>query len=140
MKGRRERSAPLPADALGAGWTAISIHRPLLLLGNPRSIACSSLDDGAAIYPHAMSNEIGEITEAVFGRRVCRARVPSRHRELDREGDPGARGHIPSMLGHADYRTSESYYIFADEHAAFVRLDETLTNLMRDEGRDDIED
>ena len=47
---------------------------------------------------------------------------------------------IPSMLGHADYRTSESYYIFAGEHAAFVRLDETLTNLMRDEGRDDIED
>jgi hypothetical protein len=43
---------------------------------------------------------------------------------------------IPSMLGHADYRTSESYYIFADEHAAYMRLDETLTKLMRDEESD----
>jgi hypothetical protein len=44
---------------------------------------------------------------------------------------------VPSILGHADNRTSESYYIFADEYAAFQRLDRALGNLARSqEGSD----
>ena len=38
---------------------------------------------------------------------------------------------VPDMLGHADYSTSENYYIFADEYAAFQRLDRALDKLAR---------
>lgn len=45
--------------------------------------------------------------------------------------DPEHVGIVPDILGHSDYRTSESYYIFADEYAAFQRLDRALENLAR---------
>lgn len=34
------------------------------------------------------------------------------------------------MLGHSDFRTSEGYYIHADEHAAFKNLDAALDRIM----------
>jgi integrase len=137
MKGRRERSAPLPAILTVPVQHYIDVHRQVLLLGRPevdRTLFVSMM--GLPIYPHAMSNEIGEITEAVFGRRVCAHEFRHATGSSIAKETPERVDIIPSMLGHADYRTSESYYIFADEHSAFVRLDRALTKLMRDEEGD----
>jgi integrase len=134
MKGRRERSAPLPVILTVPVEHYIDVHRQVLLLGRPevdRTLFVSMM--GLPIYPHAMSNEIGEITEAAFGRRVCAHEFRHATGSSIAKETPERVDIIPSMLGHTDYRTSETYYIFADEHSAFVRLDRALTKLMRDE-------
>jgi integrase len=107
-------------------------HRPVLLLGRPevdRTLLISMM--GLPIYPHAMSNEIGEITEAVFDRRVCAHEFRHAAGSSIAKEAPERVDTVTAMLGHADYGTSEDYYIFADEHAAFVRLDKALSELTR---------
>jgi integrase len=64
---------------------------------------------GQPIYPHAMSNEIGNVTEAAFGRRVCAHEFRHAAGSSIAKEDPKHVGIVPSILGHADYRTSESY-------------------------------
>ena len=81
-----------------------------------------------------MSNEIGEITEAAFGRRVCAHEFRHATGSSIAKEAPERVDTVATVLGHADYRTSEGYYIFADEHAAFARLDAALTSLAKGEG------
>jgi site-specific recombinase XerD len=141
MKGGRERAAPLPRALTGAMERYVTIHRPILLLGRPerdRTLFISMM--GRPIYPHAMSNEIGEITQAAFGRRVCAHEFRHAAGSSIAKESPERVDTVAAVLGHADYRTSEIYYIFADENAAYVRLDKVLTNLMRDDLLDAIKE
>jgi integrase len=132
MKGGRGRAAPLPAILTAPLERYVEVHRPVLLLGRPDidpTLFISGM--GRPIYPHAMSNVIGEVTEAVFGRRICAHEFRHAAGSSIAKEDPGHVGIVPSILGHADYRTSEGYYIFADEHAAFRRLDRALETLAK---------
>lgn len=141
MKAGRRGIAELPWVLSHEIDKYIAVYRPILLLGLPepdRTLFISMM--GRPIYPHAMSNEIGDITRAVFGRRVCahefrHAAGSSIARETPERVDT-----VAAVLGHADYRTSERYYIFADENAAFVRLDRALTKFMLDNRTDTIKE
>ncbi len=70
---------------------------------------------GNPVYPHAISHEIGKVTDAVFGRRICTHEFRHATGSSIAKEDPEHVGIVPNVLGHADYRTSESYYIFADD-------------------------
>jgi integrase len=136
MKGGRDRGAPLPAILTAPLERYIEVHRPILLLGKA-DVDCTLFISGMGrpIYPHAMSNEIGKVTEGVFGRRVCAHEFRHAAGSSIAKEDPEHIGIAPSILGHADFRTSEGYYIFAKEHDGFVGLDQALTKLMT--GEDD---
>ena len=143
MKGGRRRGGPLPRLFTGAIDRYTAFYRP-------RLIAAKRTPDGAdvkdilfvsgmgnAIAPHNMSEEIGNITEAVFGRRICTHEFRHAAGSSVAKEAPKSVGIVPAILGHADYRTSETYYIFADEHAAFRSFDTALDKLMREgEGTD----
>jgi len=130
MKGRRGRVAPLHPIFTAFLERYIEVHRPILLIGKPDTGGVLLISkDGNPIYPHAMSNEIGKATEAAFGRRVCAHEFRHAAGSSIAKEDPEHVEIAPSILGHADYHTSDSYYIFADEYAAFQHLDAALAKL-----------
>lgn len=134
MKGRAARGGPLPRLLTSAVNRYIGHHRPTLLGSRPEpdeTLFISSL--GRPIYPHAMSHEIGKVTEAIFGRRITTHEFRHAAGSSIAKEDPSYVGIVPSVLGHSNFRTSESYYIFADEHAAFRSLDRALETLTRNE-------
>jgi integrase/recombinase XerD len=136
MKGKRNRRAVLPDVLATAIDRYIETHRPVLLLGRPevdRTLFISMM--GLPIYPHAMSNEIGDITQAAFGRRICAQEFRHAAASSIAKETPARVETVQPVLGHADFRTSETYYIFADEHAAFVEMDRTLTKLAKGDGQ-----
>lgn len=144
MKGRIRRGGPLPNALTPFIDRYIEIYRPRLLLGKTdehNMLFISGM--GNPITPHNLSDEIGKITFAVFGRRVTAHKFRHATGSSMAKEDPDHVGIVPSLLGHADYRTSESYYIFADEMAAFNRFDKALDEMMRngfpDEERGDVE-
>jgi integrase len=110
----------------------LDVHRLVLLLGKPdvHGVLFTS-KDGGPIYPHAMSNEIGKITELAFGRRVCTHEFRHAAGSSIAKEDPEHVEIVSSILGHADYSTAEDYYIFADENAAFNELDSALEALAK---------
>jgi hypothetical protein len=72
MKGRRRRGGPLPVAFTARIDRYLDVHRPVLFIGKPDVDSAFFISGmGFPIYPHAMSNEIGRITGAFFGRRVC---------------------------------------------------------------------
>jgi len=130
MKGGRARGGPLPEMLTPFIDHYIEVRRPVLLLSKPDidgTLFISGM--GLPIYPHAMSHEIGKITEAFFGRRVCTHEFRHATGSSIAKEDPEHVGIVPDILGHSDYRTSESYYIFANEWAAFQRLDLAMEKL-----------
>lgn len=133
MKGRTHRGGPVP-DALTPFIDRyINIYRPRLLLGKSDAHNILFISGmGNPITPHNLSDEIGKITFAVFGRRVTAHEFRHATGSSIAKEDPDHVGIVPSILGHADYRTSERYYIVADEMAAFNRFDKALDRLMRD--------
>ncbi|MFA5957685.1 tyrosine-type recombinase/integrase [Hyphomicrobium sp.] len=133
MKGRTRRGGPVP-DALTPFIDRyIEIYRSRLLLGKSDAHTILFISGmGNPITPHNLSDEIGKITFAVFGRRVTAHEFRHATGSSIAKEDPDHVGIVPSMLGHTDYRTSEGYYIVADEMAAFNRLDKALDRLMRD--------
>ena len=137
MKGGRERRASLPANLTAPMKRYIDFHRPRLLLEkhlDEQVLFISTM--GMPIYPHAMSDEIGKVTQAAFGRRVCAHEFRHAAGSSIAKEAPERVDTVTSVLGHADYRTSESYYIFADEHSAFIRLDKALTKLTKRDNTD----
>lgn len=130
MKGRISRGGPLPEMLTPFVERYIQVHRPVLFLSKPDVdgtlfISCM----GLPVYPHSMSNAIGCVTKAVFGRRICTHEFRHATGSSIAKEDPEHVGIVPTVLGHTDYSTSESYYIFADEHAAFKRLEKALDRL-----------
>ena len=134
MKGRRSRGGELPSAFTGWIDRYLETYRPVLFIGKPDNDGAFFISGmGLPIYPHAMSNEIGEITEAFFGRRVTTHEFRHAAASSIAKEDPEHVGIVPSMLGHTQFKTSEQYYIFADEHEAFRRLDRAMSRLMREE-------
>jgi integrase len=110
----------------------IEVRRPVLLLSKPDVdgtlfISCI----GLPIYPKAISHEIGRVTDAFFGRRVCAHEFRHATGSSIAKEDPKHVGIVPDILGHANYRTSESYHIFPEEHAVFQRVDQVFEKLAR---------
>lgn len=133
MKGRTHRGGPVPDTLTPFIDRYIDIYRPRLLLGKSDAHNILFISGmGNPITPHNLSDEIGKITFAVFGRRVTAHEFRHATGSSIAKEDPDHVGIVPSMLGHTDYRTSESYYIVADEMAAFNRFDKALDRLMRD--------
>lgn len=132
MKGKRALGTQLPAILTACIECYLAEHRPRLL--GPKedkngAFWISAL--GNPIYPKAMSNEIGDVTEQAFGRRVTMHRFRHAAGSSIAKEDPSHVGIVTTMLGHADFRTSERYYIFADEHAAFSRANDVIDALER---------
>jgi integrase/recombinase XerD len=138
MKGRMRRGGPLPAMLTPFIARYIDGHRPVLFLGKPDADGTLFISGmGLPVYPHAMSHEIGKVTNAAFGRRVCSHEFRHAAGSSVAKEDPKHVGIVPAILGHADYSTSEHFYIFADEHSAFQRLDKALEKLAKvQEGSD----
>lgn len=135
MKGGRGRQAPLPAILVGAIDRYIERHRPILLLGRSepdRTLFISMM--GRPIYPHAMANEIADLTQSEFGRRVNLHDFRRSAGSSVANEDPDHVGIVRELLGHVDYRTSEGFYVFANEAGAFRRLEEALDRAGREEG------
>ena len=133
MKGRIRRGGPVPDVLTPFIDRYIEIYRPRLLLGKSGAhnvLFISAL--GNPIAPHNLSDEIGKIIFSLLGRRVTAHEFRHATGSSIAKEDPDHVGIVPSMLGHADYRTSEGYYIIADEMAAFNRFDKALDQLMRD--------
>lgn len=133
MKGRRARGGPLPHVLTERIDRYLSVYRPALLGAKPDTSQALLLSTfGLPIYPKALSHEIGKITEAIFDRRITTH--PFRHvagSSIAKE-DPEHVGIVTTILGHADYRTSERYYIIADEQAAFRRYHRLIAQLEAD--------
>jgi integrase/recombinase XerD len=130
MKGRIIRGGPLPEMLTPFVERYIQAHRPVLFLAKPDvdgTLFISRL--GHPIFPHKMSDQIGKMTEAYFGRRVCTHEFRHAAGSSIAKEDPEHVGMVPTVLGHTEYSTSESYYIFADEHAAFKSLEKVLDRL-----------
>jgi hypothetical protein len=133
MKGRIRRGGPVPAALTPFIDRSIEIYRPRLLLGKPGEHNILFISGmGNPITPHNLSDEIGKITFSLLGRRVTAHDFRHATGSSIAKEDPDHVGIVPSILGHADYRTSERYYIVADEMAAFNRFDKALDRLMRD--------
>jgi len=136
MKGRRSQGGPLPAMLTPVIERYLAVHRPTLLAAKRREDGKEALEDeffvsgmGNAIYPHAFSHEIGNVTHAFFGRRVCFHEFRHAAASSIAKEDPEHVGTVPSILGHGGYGVSEDYYIFADENAAFRRLSAAIDAL-----------
>jgi integrase/recombinase XerD len=130
MKGRRSRGGPLPAILTDRIERYCALYRPALLGTKPdveRALWLSMM--GRPIFPHALSHEIGKVTEAAFGRRITTHEFRHAAASSIAKEDPTHVGIAATIVGHTDYRTTESYYIFADEHAAFKRLDAVVEQL-----------
>jgi integrase len=137
MKGRTRRGGPVPDVLVPLIERYIDLYRPRLLLGKSDAHKVLFISGmGNPITPHNLSDEIGKITVSVFGRRVTAHEFRHATGSSIAKEDPDHVGIVPSILGHADYRTSEGYYIIADEMAAFRRFDKALDRLMRDGGPD----
>jgi site-specific recombinase XerD len=136
MKGRISRGGPLPEMLTSYIERYIRVHRPVLFLSKPDAdgtLFISAL--GNPIFPHSISSEIGKLTYAFFGRRICTHEFRHATGSSIAKEDPEHVGIAPTVLGHTDFSTSESYYIFAKEHAAFLRLEQALEKLAKsDEG------
>jgi site-specific recombinase XerD len=131
MKGRTRRGGPVPNALTPFIDRYIEIYRPRLLLGNSDEHNVLFISGmGNPITPHNLSDEIGKITFAVFGRRVTAHEFRHATASSIAKEDPDHVGIVPSILGHADYRTSERHYIVADEMAAFNRFDKALERMM----------
>jgi integrase len=132
MKGRRARGGPLPAILTDRVGRYMAYYRPALLGVRPdaeKALWISRL--GRPIGPLELSHEIGKVTEAAFGRRICTHEFRHAAASSIAKEDPAHVGIATTILGHADYRTTEQYYIFADEYAAFKRLDEVVERLTK---------
>jgi site-specific recombinase XerD len=133
MKGRTRRGGPVPKALTPYIKRYIQLYRPHLLLGKSGEHNVLFISaQGNPITPHNLSDEIGKTIEAFLGRRVTTHAFRHAAGSSIAKEDPDHVGIVPSILGHADYRTSEEFYIFADEMAAFNRLNNTLDQLMRD--------
>jgi integrase len=133
MKGRRARGGPLPAALTGRIECYLRDHRPILLGSKPGRNAFWISAMGDPIYPKAMSHEIGKVTEAAFGRRLTTHAFRHAAASSIAKEDPAHVGIVTTILGHADFRTSERYYIHAEENAAFVRMNNTIERLRANE-------
>jgi len=134
MKGRTRRGGPVPNALTPFIDRYIEIYRPRLLLGKSDDHNVLFISGmGNPITPHNLSDEIGKITFSVFGRRVTAHEFRHATGSSIAKEDPDHVGIVPTILGHADYRTSEGFYIVADEMAAFNRYDKALDRLMRDD-------
>lgn len=133
MKGRTRRGGPVPKVLTPYIERYIQLYRPHLLLGKSGEhnvLFISAM--GNPITPHNLSDEIGKTIEAFLGRRVTTHAFRHAAGSSIAKEDPDHVGIVPSVLGHADYRTSEGYYIIADEMAAFSRFNKALDKLMRE--------
>ena len=139
MKGRISRGGPLPEMLTPYIDRYIRVHRPVLFLSKPDLDGTLFISyQGLPVYPHAMSDQIGKVTEAYFGRRICTHEFRHATGSSIAKEDPEHVGIVPTVLGHADYSTSEGYYIFADEYSALKQLEKALDKLAHgQEGSDD---
>ncbi len=131
MKGRRARGGPLPAILTDRVRRYMAYYRRALLGVRPdaeNALWISWL--GRPIGPRDLSHEIGKVTEAAFGRRICA-------HEFRHAAASSIAKEDPAHVGiHDDPRPrrlsdAEQYYIFADEYAAFKRLDAVVERLSR---------
>lgn len=132
MKGGTRRGGPVPMALAPFIERYIKLYRPRLLLsksGEHNVLFISAL--GNPITPHNLSDEIGKTISSVLGRRVTAHAFRHATGSSISKEDPDHVGIVPSILGHGHYRTSEDYYIVADEMAAFNRFDKTIDRLMR---------
>jgi integrase/recombinase XerD len=130
MKGRRARGGPLPVILTDRIERYTALYRPALLgskSDTKRALWISGM--GRPIFPKAMSNRIGVVTECAFGRRITTHEFRHAAASSIAKEDPAHVGIVTTIVGHTDYRTTESYYIFAEEHAAFKRLDAVIERL-----------
>jgi hypothetical protein len=138
MKGRRSRGGPLPIELTAPIERYLAHYRPALLGSKPDADGALWISHmGNPICPHNLSDEIGKATQAALGRRVCAHRFRHAAASSIAKEDPDHVGMVPDMLGHADYGTSEEFYILAEEQAAFRRHDDALNELTRNEACSD---
>lgn len=130
MKGRRAKGGPLPVILTDRIERYIALYRLALLGSKPDTKGALWISGmGRPIVPHALSHEIGRVSQAAFGRRITTHEFRHAAASSIAKEDPAHVGIVTTIVGHADYRTTESYYIFAEEHAAFRRLDAVIARL-----------
>jgi len=132
MKSGTRRGGPVPKALTPYIKRYIQLYRPRLLIGKSGEhnvLFISAM--GNPIAPHNLSDEVGKTIEAFLGRRVTTHAFRHAAGSSIAKEDPKHVGIVPSILGHADYRTSEEFYILADEMAAFDRHDKALDQMMR---------
>ena len=130
MKGGKAIGSPVPAVLTEPLRRYLSKHRKILLKGNvdeSETLFISWLSH--PVDPHNLSNKIGEMTDLAFGRRVCCHEFRHAAGSSIAKQDPDNVGIVPGILGHSDYRTSEQYYIHAEENEAFQRLNNALNHM-----------
>jgi site-specific recombinase XerD len=133
MKGRTRRGGPVPNALTPYIQRYLDLHRPILLGEENAATDLFFISTmGKGIDPHALSHEIGKATFFCLGRRVTVHKFRHAAASSIAREDPDHVGIVPSILGHADYATSEGYYIFADETAAYRRFEDVIERLMRD--------
>lgn len=132
-KGKRAMGGPLPAILSTRIERHIEFYRPALLLGKPDDATMFISTLGNPIAPHNFSDEVGKVCEAALGRRVTMHAFRHAAGTSIAKEDPAHIGIVQTILGHSDFRTSESYYIHAEEHAAFRSLDAALNRIMNGE-------
>lgn len=134
MKGRTQRGGPVPLMLAPYIERYINLFRPILLIGKSDTHGALFISAmGKPITPHNLSDEIGKTISFFLARRVTTHAFRHAAGSSVAREDPDHVGIVPSILGHVDYSTSESYYIFAKESAAFTRYGKALERLKRGE-------
>jgi len=133
MKGGRALGGPLPVILTSHVERHMAAYRPVLLLGKPDDATLFISAMGNPITPHNFSDEIGQVCEAAFGRRVTMHAFRHAAGSSIAKEDPEHVGIVQTVLGHSDLRTSLGYYVHADEYAAFKNLDRALDRIMNGE-------
>ncbi|MCP8939929.1 site-specific integrase [Alsobacter sp. SYSU M60028] len=130
MKGRQSRGGPLPQALTGPIRLYLEVYRPrLLAVRNSASERFFISGMGRPIYAKSLATEVVALTEMAFGRRINLHEFRHAAGSSIANESPDHVGIVPSILGHTEFRTSERYYVFADEQSAFRALNEAIKQL-----------
>jgi len=86
---------------------------------------------GGPIGPKYLGNEIGNLTEQAFGKRVSPHKFRHSAGTSIATETPDHVHDVSAVLGHAGLRVSEKFYILADTYLAFMLHNKAISKLAK---------
>jgi integrase/recombinase XerD len=132
MKQKKPVSVDVPAILTPCVDRYIEVYRPAIINGKAdpgNALWLSHM--GGPVGAKPLGNEIGDLTKAAFGQRIS----PHRFRHCAGTSIaielPTNVQIVAPILGHADFKISERFYIMADEYLAHAKHDTAMTALAK---------
>lgn len=132
MKQKTGKSVSVPEILTGYIDRYLAVYRPAIVNGKYEAGPALWLSHmGGPIHPKYLGKEITNLTQQAFGKRVS----PHKFRHCAGTSiateAPEHIHDVSTILGHAAFKVSEKFYIFADTYLAFVLHNKTLAKLAK---------